>query len=1057
MPTATPTVLSQLRRVENWLWLEQEDPNLAATVAELDWVRDGVDARESTVIQNLLYIAVISRPAASSLVDQDWIRDGTSDMEARAIDEMGYIEDADVLTSITALDWVQDGIGIGEVGAIEDLSIISNEDAQAGLSLLFLAWVVDGLDEPESGAINVITDSFNPKFSPEMIGFDWVQDGIEQGEVEALQYLSYLARQDAPLALSLATLGWIRDGLDDLERAALDWIGDFDSQKVTSSVIALPWVQDGIGTGEVEAIELLSHVANDDPAVGLTLAGLGWVQDGLRDHETDAIGWIGFFVRPKMASLVVAMDWVRDGIDGAEVDAIELLSRLENHDATFGLELLGLGWVKDGLDPVEADALKGIGNFASSKIASSLVTLDWVHDGIDEAEVDALEFLSRVESRDAAIGLALADLGWIRDGIDDLETDAIDWLGNFTSQEIASSIAALNWFQDDINDTERKAIEYLSYITNKDPATGRSLAAFSWVQDGIRAIEADAIRWISNFTSQEIASSIAALNWFQDDINDAERKAIEYLSYITNKDPATGRSLAAFSWVQDGIRAIEADAIRWISNIQGSEATLSVMALEWMADDVTSLEVRLIEEVSYLTYGHPQQALEIVGMPFLESVEPPDLSAVDALSDLSNFRPEAFQAIMSHPTIRGGITDDMTPVVATLDGVVQTNRDLVNVLLEPVTTVERRTVTLPLSGQVVLSIIRTKPGSARSMDLLEQSVRSVEAYMKLPLPTSYVGLLYEDAVYDDFAGVNFDTSIAIRPEYDVDDDSHEAEFAGTITAHEVAHYYWSGNEDWIDEGAANFMASVIEGALTGRPVAVANPPCGHTNSIAELEILGASRDDPGFRCNYSLGERLFVELHRTLGDERFRNGFRDLYLASEIEDDADDLRGTSVGIEHIREAFRSEDETESIVIARWYDGTEPYDLSGLDSGPVDPSLSSINGRIDEAYIVADTDGPAISDFSAQDITDWVYLTLKYSYRVSGDAREVPLEIVEYYWDGFDFSRRSGKLTAEARYIGGTSWWSVGLPPTRKWAPGRYWVYVYAGERKVAEVQYEVTP
>ena len=70
---------------------------------------------------------------------------------------------------------------------------------------------------------------------------------------------------------------------------------------------------------------------------------------------------------------------------------------------------------------------------------------------------------------------------------------------------------------------------------------------------------------------------------------------------------------------------------------------------------------------------------------------------------------------------------------------------------------------------------------------------------------------------------------------------------------------------------------------------------------------------------------------------------------------------------------------------------------------------------------------------------------------------MPLEIVEYFEDGFEFRRRSGKLTAEDRYIGGTSWWSVGLPPSRKWYPGRYWVYVYAGERKVAEVQYEVTP
>ena len=60
-------------------------------------------------------------------------------------------------------------------------------------------------------------------------------------------------------------------------------------------------------------------------------------------------------------------------------------------------------------------------------------------------------------------------------------------------------------------------------------------------------------------------------------------------------------------------------------------------------------------------------------------------------------------------------------------------------------------------------------------------------------------------------------------------------------------------------------------------------------------------------------------------------------------------------------------------------------------------------------------------------------------------------------DGFEFSRRSRTLTAEDRYIGGTSWVSVGSPPSRKRALGHYVVYVYSEGRKVAEVEYEVTP
>ena len=591
--------------------------------------------------------------------------------------------------------------------------------------------------------------------------------------------------------------------------------------------------------------------------------------------------------------------------------------------------------------------------------------------------------------------------------------------------QLATSIKELYWTQDGIDGTESAAIQDLLYIAVLSRSVASTMVSLTWVQDGIDDVEAGAFRWMNNVRSVQVASSVVSLEWVQDGIEEVEVKTIEGLSYMANKDAEVASSVVSLGWVQDGVDALEA---------------------------------RTIEELSYMTNRDAEAALRIVGMPFLETIEPPDNSAIASLRRLAASRPETLASAMSHPSLRGGISNDWAHVVATLHSVAGTNPGLIDILLDPAkVSLERRTITLPLAGDVALAIIRTGPGAVRSMDLLEHSVRGAEEFMGAPLPTRYVGLLYENAVPGSNAGTNFGTHIAILPKYDIDDGSHEAEFAGHNNAHEVAHYYWGGNEDWVDEGAAELMASVIEGARTGRPVGVTNPPCGYAGNIADLESLGITQADVEFRCNYSLGERLFVDLHRTLGEERFRQGFRALYRVSEVEDDADSRRGTSVGIEHVREAFRSDDGAETAVIARWYDGTGPHDLSRLDTTPVDPSLSSINGRIEEAYVSMKTDAPAVSTFSAQNVTGWVYLTLKYSYSVSGGQREVPLEIVEYYEDGFEFNRRSGDLTAEAKYAGGTSWFSVGAPPSQKWAPGRYWVYVYAGDRKVAEVQYEVTP
>ena len=645
------------------------------------------------------------------------------------------------------------------------------------------------------------------------------------------------------------------------------------------------------------------------------------------------------------------------------------------------------------------------------KLASSIKELGWVKDGIEGIEYEVVENLLYIAVLSRTVASSIVSLSWVQDGVDGVEPETIGWLNNIGSAEVASAVVSLGWVADGIDETEVKAIQEISYIDYRDTEVAFSVVSMDWVRDGIDGIEAEALDWINNMKSAEVASAVVSLRWVADGIDETEAKAIQEISYIDYRDADVASSVVSMDWVQDGIDGIEAEALDWMNNMRSGEVASSVVSLVWFADGINEVEVKAIVELSYLANGDAGAALRIVGMPFLETIEPPDISAVMSLSRLATFAPEAFVVVMSHASIRGGISNDLAPVVATLYGVAKSNPRLLDILLdESKVSLEQRTITLPLAGKVVLSIIRTGPGAATTKDLLEHSVRGAEEYMGLRIPTNYVGLLYEDGVYGSNAGVNHGTHIQILPEYDVADGGYEAEFAGSVIAHEVAHYYWGDNQGWVDEGAANFMASVIDGSRTGRPVAVSNPPCGHAGSLAGLESLGISVGDVEYLCNYSLGERLFVDLYRTLGHERFQQGFRNLYVASVVEDD-DEIPGTAVGVEHVRDAFSSDDGSGNVVISRWYDGTEPYDLSRLDAGPAAPILPSINGRIEKAYVITSLDGPAVTTFSAQGVSDYVYLALEYAYAVSSGPREVPLEIVEFYEDGLEFSRNSGELTA----------------------------------------------
>ena len=336
-----------------------------------------------------------------------------------------------------------------------------------------------------------------------------------------------------------------------------------------------------------------------------------------------------------------------------------------------------------------------------------------------------------------------------------------------------------------------------------------------------------------------------------------------------------------------------------------------------------------------------------------------------------------------------------------------------------------------------LTIQRSKPGAARSMDLLEHSLRTIEEFMGEPFPVRYVGILFKDAVHapEGSAGVNFGHVITQRARYDVDDGSRAAEFLPSLTAHEIAHYYWAGDEDWIDEGAATFMEFIVENARTGAPMTADGAPCAYFANLGELDRANPRHPSDGgpwseFGCNYSLGERLFLDLYRTLGREQFREGFRNLYLAVKS-------RSVYGGIAEVEAAFKKDAPPEvasavDTLINRWYYGTEPYDLSYLDTGPDDPSLPSINGRIADAFISLDQEWPvnpasrtnqlSLSDIQAGDKE--VYFYRRFAISPAAMRKEIPLRTVEHYEDGFAFEVASlvTTLSRAGTAVGGELRW-----------------------------------
>lgn len=501
------------------------------------------------------------------------------------------------------------------------------------------------------------------------------------------------------------------------------------------------------------------------------------------------------------------------------------------------------------------------------------------------------------------------------------------------------------------------------------------------------------------------------------------------------------------------------------------ESALSIWP--WFNDGLDEGEAELVRDLKYL-YGSIARQIggdlagKLLTMPFLETVEDHDNAAVTSLLIVRRERDgtRRFKAVMAHPSVSDGISDREAKVLATLGSAVAYGPSwLLPFLLDPeFVTIEERQVDLPLSGQVELALIRTEPGAVRTMDVLEHSVRTAEKLLQAPLPTRYVGVLFGDVVELGAPAQNFDTHIGMLARYDVDQDHYTADYSAILMAHEVAHYYWRGNSSWLDEGLANLMGVIAEHTRGGRPIEPATRLCREARNILSLYTL--SRNEFAFECYYSLSERFFLDLYRNLDEQVFLAALRNLYRLSLQDNPADSCLGTRLTICHVRAAFTNDDLPDSSraiaekIIARWYEGTEPYDPTTFTEKP-DPSLVTVDGNLDRAYLSRTPDGGDDGNvFSLKELEGEIWLHVEISYDPQTAGREVPLEIVSYYEDGFAFGRQAEPYEFYHREgsdeeVFAISFW-VGRPP-EELAIGRYAVHLYDGPKKILELEYEIVP
>ena len=163
------------------------------------------------------------------------------------------------------------------------------------------------------------------------------------------------------------------------------------------------------------------------------------------------------------------------------------------------------------------------------------------------------------------------------------------------------------------------------------------------------------------------------------------------------------------------------------------EREQQIRELPWIADGLLYSEHIAARGLVYLAVYGGDYFPKFMEHPWV--VEGRNKPAMEALGPLARYYPEDFQKVVSHPTIRDGITDEEALIVPTFRSAARYNPELLEILLDPArVTLEEREIDLPLTGPVLLVIVRTQPGLAHTIDLLETAVRNLEGFTSVPLP-----------------------------------------------------------------------------------------------------------------------------------------------------------------------------------------------------------------------------------------------------------------------------------------------------------------------------------
>ena len=544
--------------------------------------------------------------------------------------------------------------------------------------------------------------------------------------------------------------------------------------------------------------------------------------------------------------------------------------------------------------------LEGLARLAGTNLDDLAEVL--VHPELEGGITDpltAVALLLILKQEDPEAEAAIRELPWIADGITntgDYVENEINYVIGFVERarranESFWAYLELPWMRDGYQWTEYGVAINLGNLAYWDDVSTARILKMPFLET-LEGDEEDIVYFLLDVAYRRSLLSLISSPRLEGGIRDGQLGTVALVD-IELRDPEAAAALNGLAWIQDDVGLSEQTAVRSLVNTAaGSDALFrALLAKSWVRDGLTHDESRVVERLHFMASSpsdksNEAMALRILGMPFLNNVTALDYLAVNSLNTLLFSGDEgALEQVLSHKELSDGVTDEWTSLVAVTSSA-RKNPSLRNALLVPQPPpVQKRVIRLPLAGDVTLHAIEPQDSSASlaQMNVLEHAVRTHEGFMGQPFPHRDVVLFISDVSLLGYFGDGL-----------IESDSRSR--AAAITERAAAAWRFTPiwlvrPSAWLGAGARQFLTHISERERLDRALPEPRDSCGGADSIADLFERGLENS----HCKSDLGEGMFLDLYRSLGEADFQKGFSNLHWVSTEPGPGEGLRRDCTG------------------------------------------------------------------------------------------------------------------------------------------------------------------